>query len=124
MRDNEHAAQAFPAKTFDETHAAHVCRQVIDLGRPVAEALAVAFDAQIQAQAFHTRHALVPFRQRLLVRGANARKALVGEMAGQGPSNESPGATDYNQIVLIKLWIFFYQSLLFHNNILFFCAAI
>ena len=74
MRVDEHAAQALDAKALDEAHAAHVRRQVIDLDRPFAEALAVLFDAQVQVQAFHAGHALIPFRQRLLVRRPDARK--------------------------------------------------
>jgi len=61
MGVDEDAAQALDPKVLDEPHAAHVCREVVDFDGPLTGANGILVIAQIHAQAFDTRHALIPF---------------------------------------------------------------
>jgi hypothetical protein len=125
VRIDQHAAQAFHTKPLDETHAPHVRRQVVNLHRPFANPFAVCFDAQVQVQALHPRHPLVPFWQRLFICSPDPPEPLLAKMPGQRPPDEAPGTTDHNQIVLVRFRIFLNQSLVFCNhNLLSFRGAL
>ena len=102
VRVDEDAAQALDPEPLDEAHAAHVGREVVDLDRALARPPAVLLVAQVQAQALHAGHALVPLGQRLLVDGPNPREALVVEIARQRPGDESAGPADDDQIVFLQ----------------------
>ena len=81
MRVHQDAAQALHAEVLDESHAAHVGREVIDLHGAFHGLDGVGLLAEVHRQAFHARYALVPFRQRLAVDGADAREAQVVKIA-------------------------------------------
>src|ERR1051326_8943753 len=115
VRINQNAAQAFDAKSFDETHAAHICREVIDFGGSFTGADAIILLAEIHRQTLHAGNALIPFGQRLFVHGTYAREAFLCEIAGQGAANEAPAAANDYQIIFPRFWIFFYRSFLFHK---------
>ena len=98
VRVDEDGAQALHAKPLDETHAAHVGRQVIDLV------------ADVQAEIFHTVHRQIPFIQRLFVHRANAGEALFLEIKDQVAGNEAAGAGDHNQIIFLQDRVLFNES--------------
>ena len=87
MGVDQDAAQAFDPEALDETHAAHIGGQVVDFHRAFDRPDAVVFLAQVHAQTFDARHALVPVGQRLLVDGADA-----GEALGRGSSGSATPA--------------------------------
>ena len=64
------------AEAFDEAHAAHVGRQVVDLDGPFADAVAVLFVAHVQAEVLDAVGDLIPVGQRLFVDRANPGEAL------------------------------------------------
>ena len=102
MRVDQDAPQALDAEPLDETHAAHVRGQVIDLDGALAGPLAVVLFLEVHAQALDARHPLVPFGQRLFVDRADPRESLVVEVSRQGPGDESAGAGDDDLVILVE----------------------
>ncbi len=87
---DQNAAQALDAEALDEAHAAHVGRQVVDLGRALHGPDGVFPLAQIHAKAFDAGDPLVPFRQRLLVDGPDAGEALIVKYRTREPAIKPP----------------------------------
>ena len=103
VRVDEDAAQALHAKTLDEAHPAHIGGEVVYLYRALDGADGVLLLAQVHGEAFHAGHALVPFRQRLAVDGADARVAKVVEVTSQRACDKPAGAPDDDQVVEMGL---------------------
>ncbi len=91
MGVDQDRAEALHAEAFDEAHAAHVGRQVVDLGGPFADAVAIGLLAHVEAEVLHAVVDLVPIGQRLLIDGANPREPLFLEIAHQRAGDESAG---------------------------------
>ncbi len=64
---DQNAAQALDAEAFDEAHAAHVGREIVDFGGPFADAMAIGFVADVEAEILNAVEDLVPIGQRLFV---------------------------------------------------------
>jgi len=112
---DKHAAQTFDAKPLDETHAAHVRRQIVHFDSAFTGALAIFVIAQVEVQAFSSRHALIPFGERFFVDATNIGEAFVGEIAGERAADEAAAAADNNQIAFREFRIFFNQLLFLHR---------
>ena len=99
MRVDQNAAQTLDPETLNETHAAHVCCEIVDLDRAFDGADGVLLLAQIHGKAFHARDTLVPLGQRLAVDGPDARVAEIVEIASQRTGDEPAGAGDDDQVI-------------------------
>ena len=96
-------AHALNAEALDETHAAHIGRQVIDLDRVLHGALAGIAVAEVEAQVFDAGDALVPVAQRLLVHGADAGVTQVMEVPHQRPADKSSSTSNDDQIIVTEI---------------------
>ena len=110
MGVDEDGAQAFHAEAFDKAHAAHVGRQIVNLDGAFADAVAIIFIADIQAEVLHPGHRKIPLIEGFLVHGADAGEAFSLEVAGEVAGDEAAGAGDHYQIVFLEGGVFFDQS--------------
>jgi len=101
VRVDEDAAQALDPEALDEAHPAHVCGKVVDFASAFDCTDTVVILAQVHRQALHAGRTLVPLGQWLLIDRANAREALIVEVARQCASDEAARASDDDEIILV-----------------------
>src|ERR1022692_2275290 len=112
---DQNAAQALDAKVFDESHAAHVGGQIIDLCGAFDGLDGMVFLAQVQRKALHAGHPLVPFRQGLAVDGPDAAVAQIVKIPGERAGDEAARARDDDQIVAADFAVDSYFGIHFHD---------
>src|SRR5437899_2835262 len=94
MRVNQHADHAKGFVIFDEAHAAHISRKIVDDIRIAHRSFADLFFLEIEPLIFHRRKKLKPFIDWLYIHGPNIC-ALTNKVRYQMAADESTGATDY-----------------------------
>src|SRR5262245_46250381 len=103
MGIDQHIPQTLDAEPLNESHAAHVRGEVVDLRGAVDSVPAVRLEAQVEAETLGLRQALKPLRQRLLVDGANAAKSALVEVAHEGSADEAPRPCDHDHVVCCSI---------------------
>ena len=93
MSIDQHGQHAEGFVGLDETHAAHVSREIVELVRGGGRDLAVFPQIQIQLQIFDIVEALIPLVERLNVNRANAAVSLAAEGRDQMSTDEPARAS-------------------------------
>ena len=101
MGVDENRPQAFHPEAFDEPHAAHVRRQVVNFHGAFANAPAILLNAHVQTEVLRSRRVEVPLIQRFLVHRAKVGKSFLAKMSRQIASDESTGAQKEQRSVLL-----------------------
>ena len=101
MGVDQDRAQALDAEVLDEAHAAHVCCEVVDLGRALDGLDGVGLHAEVSTDGLDAGDAQVPVGQRLAVDGTDVGVALLREVAAQRAGDETAGAGDDDEVVLV-----------------------
>jgi hypothetical protein len=94
--DREHTERLI---VLDESHAAHVCGQVINQGRPFDGLLGGFLFAKIENHIFDIIELLVPSAERLDIDRAKIGVALPPEIGNEMAADESASAADDNFLI-------------------------
>jgi hypothetical protein len=84
--DGQHA-QGFVL--LDETHSAHVGREIVDLGRAACRDFAVLFQVEVETEIFDVVEALIPLVKRFYVDGTNRGTTASSQVRDQRPAYET-----------------------------------
>ena len=97
---NQNAAQALHAKALDETHAAHVRRQVIDFRGAFDGLDGVVLLAQVHRETFRAGYPLVPFGKGFAVNGAYPPIAQIVKVPGERSRDEAARTRNDDWIIV------------------------
>src|SRR5580704_11564720 len=90
MRINQYGEHTESLIVLNEAHAAHVCREIVNLVCAVGRCFAVLLDVQIQRKVLNFPEALIPVIQRLDVHRPNSVAALFAKLGNQTPPRNPP----------------------------------
>ncbi len=102
MRVDQHGQHAQGAVVFDEAHAAHVRRQVVDNRRIAGRHVAGLFLLQIHPQVLGLWRKLIPLVERLDVDDTDFVMALPQQVADEMATDETAAAAYHDQVVRIR----------------------
>ena len=99
VRVDQHGEHAQRLVVLDESHAAHVGGEVVDLKRAAGCDFAIFLEVQVQREILHVVEALVPLTNRLDIHGADLPEAPFSKVGHQAAADETPGAGDHGEFV-------------------------
>src|SRR5262249_56043072 len=94
---DEHGEHAQGFVVFDETHAAHVGGQIIDVRRATSRCFAVFLHIEIEGNIFHVIEALIPLIERLYINATDALKTAAAQRRNKRAADEAACATYHHQ---------------------------
>ena len=94
MSVDEDAEHAEGAIILDETHSAHVSREIVNDTRAFEGAIAGFFFLQIELLVIDAREKLIPFVEGFDVHRTDVRMALLQQVSDQVASDESASAAN------------------------------
>src|SRR5271165_2166085 len=100
MGVNQHREHTKSFVLLDESHAAHVGGEIVDITGALGRCFAVLLFIQIQREILNVSVSLVPMRQRLDIDGANTFVALRPQGSNKSATDKATGAGDKDEIVM------------------------
>ena len=99
MRVDQHREHAERAVVLDESHAAHVGREIVDNGGATQSSFASLLLLQVQLQIFHTGKTLIPVIERFDIYCTDFLVSLPQEVGNKVTPNEAARSTHHRQVV-------------------------